>query len=98
MRATPQASGALWAALLGSGSLLVGGCLTSVGDSCTVPTHAISMVATVVDNGMSIRAEADFEEGDRRGLSFPLELCPDDVLTINGEAPRMTEKVGRIVY
>lgn len=56
------------------------------------------MVATVVDNGMSVRAEADFEEGNRLGLSFPLELCPDDVLTINGEAPRMTQKVGRIVY
>lgn len=75
-----------------------GGCGDAGGDSCTVETGEMSVVATVVDSGSTLRAEIDFERGDRSELDDPLTLCDDDELTINGERPTKTERPGRVVY
>lgn len=63
-----------------------------------MPSYEISMVATVVDDGDTVRAEADFESGDRSGPGSPLRLCKDDKLTINGDKPERAKKGDRWVY
>lgn len=68
------------------------------GRTCDVASDAMSVVATVVDAGPSIRAEIDFEDGDRSSLDRPLVLCDEDRLSINGEEPVETERPGRVVY
>jgi hypothetical protein len=74
------------------------GCLFEPGDSCPVPTAEMAMVATVLDNGTTVRAEVDFDSEDRGGAGFSLELCDDDVLTINGQDPEFREKSNRFEY
>ena len=78
--------------------LVAVGCGQDGRRSCDVPTDEMSVVATVVDAGPSIRAEIDFERGDRSSIDRPLELCDEDRLTINGEEPVETERPGRVVY
>lgn len=76
---------------------MAGGCAAS-GDSCEVPTDEMSMVGLVVDNGPTVRAEVDFESGQRDGLGLPLRLCDDDELFINGDEPRESERGPGFVY
>ncbi len=71
----------------------------SVGNSCPVPTKDISMEAIVLDTGSRVRAVADFQDGPRGGLgSQRLQLCDNDILTINGLDATETEKSDRIEY
>lgn len=67
-------------------------------DVCDVPLSELSMVATVVDNGTSVRAEVDFASGDRSGISFPYRRCEGDSIRINGLDAAETEKPNRIEY
>ena len=77
---------------------LLGGCDENTTDSCQVDNGELSMVAIVEDNGAAIRAEADFERGDRTTVPSPLTLCDSDVLRIEGQEPIVTEKSERTVY
>jgi len=74
------------------------GCIGDETSTCQVPSDDMSIVGKVIDAGSSIRAEIDFEAGDRSGIDRPLELCEDDRLEINGEEPTETRRPGRIVY
>lgn len=75
-----------------------GGCFAARGDSCEIDSDEISMVAEVLDDGTTVRAEANFESGDRSGLGTVLELCEQDVLTINGREPTVTSKFDEVEY
>jgi hypothetical protein len=83
---------------VGLAAAIATGCVEDSGRSCDVPSDEMSVVATVVDAGPSIRAEIDFEDGDRTSLDRPLVLCDEDELTINGAEPLETERPGRVVY
>jgi hypothetical protein len=72
--------------------------LTSSESSCEYPTDEISIVAVALDAGESIRAEIDFEAGDRSSLGIELHLCEGDVLEIEGESPVETVHPDRVVY
>lgn len=67
-------------------------------DTCGVPTGEISIVATSVDNGMSLRTEVDLAVGDRSVATRSISLCSDDTLTIAGATPNETERSERFVY
>ena len=67
-------------------------------NTCAATNEELSVVAIAVDNGSRIRAEIDFEKGDRTGTPAPLEVCGDEALTIAGQKPTTTEKADRIVY
>jgi len=67
-------------------------------DACGIPNDGLSMVATAVDNGVSIHAEVDFGEGARTGPPGSLALCDGDELTIAGEKPERTDRTDRVVY
>lgn len=69
----------------------------NLGRSCDFGTDAINIVAEVVDDGVTVRAEASFKSG-RGAYATPVELCDDDTLTINGEDPVETFKLDRVVY
>lgn len=73
-------------------------CDEDASNSCEVDNPDLSMVAIVEDNGTAIRAEADFERGDRTTVPSPLTLCDGDVLRIQGKEPIETEKSERTVY
>jgi hypothetical protein len=73
-------------------------CVVEPDDSCELDTRSISVVASATDNGAVVRAEVDFDGGDRSGLAYPLELCEDDDLTIAGETPERTDRLDRVVY
>lgn len=77
---------------------MVAGCFAARGDSCDAETSGISMLAEVLDDGDTVRAEANFEFGDRSGPGTVLELCDDDVLTINGQEPTVTSKYDEVEY
>jgi hypothetical protein len=85
-------------AIIGAGVAAIGGCVTETEDSCHLATDQISIVATVLDAGGTLRAEIDFEEGDRSGLGTPLTLCSDDRLRINGTEAVETVRAERVVY
>lgn len=74
------------------------GCDDETDDTCAVSSADLSLVAVVVDNGPKIRAEIDFERGDRTTIPSPLHVCGNEALTIDGKAPTVTEKPDRIVY
>ncbi|MBL4682996.1 MAG: hypothetical protein JKY37_00285 [Nannocystaceae bacterium] len=84
--------------VLAFGVLASTGCDQETADTCSVSNDALSLVAIVVDNGVKLRAEIDFESGDRTGLPNPLQVCDSETLTIGGESPTVTEKGDRIVY
>ncbi|MBK8234848.1 MAG: hypothetical protein IPK74_04775 [Deltaproteobacteria bacterium] len=67
-------------------------------NSCGVPTNEISIVATLVDNGLSLRTEVDFAVGDRSTDVDGISLCSDDELSIAGEQPNQTERNERVIY
>ena len=67
-------------------------------DTCSVANDELSVIAIAVDNGTKIRAQIDFEAGDRTSTPAPLSVCGDETLTIAGRAPTTTEKANRIVY
>ena len=85
--------GVLWLSVVGVGVLT--GC--NFGQSCDYETRAMKLVAEVVDDGSSVRAEASFRSEDG-GSATPIELCEDDILTINGTQPRETIKIDRVTY
>jgi hypothetical protein len=74
---------------------VVTGC--NFGQSCEFETGAMKLVAEVVDNGATVRAEASFRS-EAGGVVTPIELCEDDILTINGQPPIETIKIDRITY
>lgn len=80
------------------GVAAVTGCDQETADTCSVSNDELSLVAVVVDNGVKLRAEIDFESGDRTGLPSPLQVCGSETLTIGGVSPTVTEKADRIVY
>ena len=66
-----SADGCIRAALLvavAGGLATLGGCTPA---SCTVDTSELSMVARVVDNGVTVRAEVDYVTGERGEVSVP---------------------------
>lgn len=67
------------------------------GQSCDFDTKAIKLVAEVVDDGITVRAEASFR-ADEGAQSTAIELCEDDTLTINGDPPIETIKLDRVAY
>jgi hypothetical protein len=73
----------------------VAGC--NFGHSCDFETKSMKLVAEVVDNGAIVRAEASFRSEDG-GVVTPIELCEDDILTINGAPPIETIKLDRVTY
>jgi hypothetical protein len=74
------------------------GCQTVETDTCDFATDDLSAVAVVVDRGDVVRAEIDFEAGDRAVDAEPLSICEEETLRINGETPTRTDKAQRIVY
>lgn len=66
--------------------------------TCVLGNDQLSVVATVVDNGAKVRAEVDFEEGDRTSTPRPVRVCDGETLTIGGKAPTVTVKSDRVVY
>lgn len=80
-------------------AFLVVACDTADGtDACDVPSRELSMVATVVDNGVNIYAEVDFGRGARDGAPGPFALCDSDELFIAGEDVERTDRSDRVVY
>jgi hypothetical protein len=75
-----------------------GACVGEDQDTCGKENDEISAVAIVVDRGDVLRAEIDFEAGDRSGEAAPLFVCGDERLRINGDSPIETEKADRIIY
>jgi hypothetical protein len=69
----------------------------NIGQSCDFETGAMKLVAEVVDNGHTVRAEASFRSEDGAVVT-PIELCEDDILTINGQEPIETIKLDRVTY
>jgi hypothetical protein len=67
-------------------------------DACDVPTDAMSMVASVVDNGVNLHAEVDFARGAHEGAPAPFALCDSDELIIAGDAADRTDRSDRVVY
>lgn len=74
------------------------GCDEGPPDTCGVDNASLSLVAVVVDNGQKVRAEIDFESGDRATVPNPLRVCAEETLTIEGETPTITTKADRVVY
>jgi len=79
-------------------AVTLAGCDEASADTCAAANDELSVVAVAVDNGSRIRAEIDFEKGDRTDTPAPLEVCGDEVLTIAGREPTRTQKADRIVY
>ncbi len=79
-------------------TLLTAACDEGPPDTCGLANDEVSVAAVVVGNGAKLRAEIDFERGDRTGLPAPLHVCADDELTIEGQSPTLTEKADRVVY
>jgi hypothetical protein len=75
--------------------LAIGGCTP---DRCKVPNDELSMVARVVDNGVTVRAEADFATGERGELSVPWQRCENDRVEINDESATETVETERVEY
>lgn len=82
-------------AMATSACVSASGC--NIGQSCDFETRAMKMVAEVVDDGITVRAEASFRSEDGAVVT-PIELCEDDTLTINGQALTETIKLDRVVY
>jgi hypothetical protein len=82
-----------WA--IAGASCVLAGC--NIGQSCDFETGAMRLVAEVVDDGTVVRAEASFRSEDG-GYATAIELCEDDALTINGQAPTQTIKIDRVIY
>lgn len=90
---------------LGSASALVlgvvvaeGGCANDDDSACGLATLQLSIVATAVDDGTTIRAELDLAQGDRLGEVQYLKLCGEDRLSIHGEEPLRINKGERWIY
>jgi hypothetical protein len=93
-----SADGCIRAALLvavGVALAAVAGCTPR---SCTVDTSELSMVARVVDNGVTVRAEVDFMTGERGDVAVPWQRCDDDRVEINGRTAIETVKDERVEY
>ena len=82
----------LWAAVASIG------CDEGRSDACDRDSSELSIIAVVVDSGSKVRAEIDFEVGDRMGVPAPVHVCPDDALRIAGKTTTITEKADRVVY
>ncbi len=67
-------------------------------DTCGLANDELSIVAVVVDRGDVVRAEIDFEAGDRTLDTTPLSVCEEETLRINDRTPTRTDKPERIVY
>lgn len=78
--------------------LVVTGCVQTETDTCGFDNDELSIVAVVVDRGDVVRAEIDFEAGDRKVDTTPLAVCEDETLRINDRSPTRTDKPERIVY
>ena len=73
-------------------------CGQTATDTCGFANDELSIVAVVVDRGNVVRAEIDFEAGDRTLATTPLSVCEDETLRINDSSPTQTDKPERIVY
>jgi hypothetical protein len=67
-------------------------------DRCKVMSDELSMVARVVDNGVTVRAAVDFATGERGELSVPWERCENDRVQINGETAMETVESEQVEY
>lgn len=56
------------------------------------------MIARVVDNGVTVRAEMDLATGVRGELAVPWTNCSGDRLRINGRDTTRARKAGRVEY
>lgn len=66
-------------------------------DTCDVSTDLLSIVAAVVDNGVTLRAEVEFSTQGTDGPR-PLSLCDKDTLQIEGGDPEVVERPDRAIY
>ncbi len=67
-------------------------------DRCKVENEELSMVARVIDNGVTVRAEVDFATGERGELSVPWQRCENDRVRINGEDATEKVEAERVEY
>ncbi len=66
-------------------------------NSCGIPTSELSLVATAVDNGPTLRAEVDFTTVRASG-ELSIALCDEDKLIIAGEEPQRVDRPDRVIY
>ena len=74
------------------------GSLSGCADPCEVADDQLSLVAVVIDNAQTVRAEVDFDAGERAALPEPWRKCDGDKIRINGQDARETERNGRWEY
>lgn len=66
-------------------------------DSCGIPTDEIAVVATAVQNGVTLRAEAEFSTATTSG-DGTLSLCDADQLVIAGAEAERVDRPDRVTY
>lgn len=87
--------------LVASFALLAGCADTDGDDTCEIPTDALAVVAAVVDNGVTLRAEVELSTEGIDGPR-PLSLCTkkgkQDTLQIDGGEPEVVERPDGSIY
>jgi hypothetical protein len=75
----------------------IAACDVAADDSCGVPTAEISLVASAVENGPTLRTEIELSKEDSAGV-HALILCDADVLHVDGHETERIDRPDRVIY